>query len=57
VNLLDLRHFQIAGTPLELKLPRIYSNINLAKKKLGYGKNVLDWAISIQAPYQILFCG
>jgi hypothetical protein len=44
-----LRHYQIAGTPLETLIPRIYGNIYLAKKKLGYGDNSKYWAISSQA--------
>ena len=44
-----LRHCQSAGTPLEPLIPKLYGNIHLAKKKLGYGNNSKDWAISSQA--------
>ena len=44
-----LRHCQSAGTPLEPLIPKLYGNIQLAKKKLGYGDNSKDWAISSQA--------
>jgi len=44
------QHRQIAGTPLELLIPSISRNINVAQRKLRYGDNSKDWAISSQAP-------
>ena len=44
-----LQHRQIAGNPLEPLILRIFGNMYLAKKKLGYSDNSKDWAISSQA--------
>jgi len=43
-----MQHYQIAGTPLELLLPKYIWKDVLAKRKLRYGENVKDWAISSQ---------
>lgn len=44
-----VQHRQIAGTPLEPLIPKLNGNIYPAQKKLGYGDNLKDWAISSQA--------
>jgi hypothetical protein len=51
VKTFDWQHYRIAGTPVHPTLPSCHGNMDSGQvNDLGYGNNVLGWAIRSQAP-------